>query len=215
MAGFCAARAMSTRNDEPERASRPFDKDRDGFVMGEGSGVLILESLDHALKRGARIYGEVIGYGMSSDAYHMTDTAPGGEGAVRCMRMAIRDAGIEPKDITYINAHGTSTPVGDPGEIAAIKTVFGEDAGNVMVNSTKSMTGHLLGAAGGLEAIVSTLVINHGIVPPTINVDNQDPECDLDVVPNESRKAKVDVAMSNSFGFGGHNATIIIRRYES
>jgi len=215
MTGFCALRAMSTRNDEPERASRPFDVDRDGFVMGEGAGVLVLESREHALKRGARIYAEVIGYGMSADAHHMTDPAPGGEGAVRCMRMAIRDAGIDVKDIQYINAHGTSTPVGDKSEIAAIKTVFGEHASGVLVNSTKSMTGHLLGAAGGLEAIISALVIGHGVVPPTINVDNQDPECDLDVVPNEARQAKVDIAMSNSFGFGGHNATLILKRYES
>jgi len=215
MTGFCALRAMSTRNDEPERASRPFDVDRDGFVMGEGAGILVLESLDHALQRGARIYAELIGYGMSADAHHMTDPAPGGEGAVRCMRMAIRDAGIDVKDIDYINAHGTSTPVGDKSEIAAIKTVFGEHASGVLVNSTKSMTGHLLGAAGGLEAIISALVIGHGVVPPTINVDNQDPECDLDVVPNEARQAKVDIAMSNSFGFGGHNATLILKRYVS
>jgi len=215
MTGFCALRAMSTRNDEPERASRPFDVDRDGFVMGEGAGILVLESPDHALQRGARIYAELIGYGMSADAHHMTDPAPGGEGAVRCMRMAIRDAGIDVKDIDYINAHGTSTPVGDKSEIAAIKTVFGEHASGVLVNSTKSMTGHLLGAAGGLEAIISALVIGHGVVPPTINVDNQDPECDLDVVPNEARQAKVDIAMSNSFGFGGHNATLILKRYVS
>jgi len=215
MTGFCALRAMSTRNDEPERASRPFDVDRDGFVMGEGAGILVLESLDHALQRGARIYAELIGYGMSADAHHMTDPAPGGEGAVRCMRMAIRDAGLDVKDIDYINAHGTSTPVGDKSEIAAIKTVFGEHASGVLVNSTKSMTGHLLGAAGGLEAIISALVIGHGVVPPTINVDNQDPECDLDVVPNEARQAKVDIAMSNSFGFGGHNATLILKRYVS
>lgn len=214
MAGFCALRAMSTRNDEPERASRPFDIDRDGFVMGEGAGVLVLESLEHAKKRGAKIYAEVVGYGMSADAYHMTDPAPGGEGAVRCMRMAIRDAGLDLQDVDYINAHGTSTPVGDKSEIAAIKTVFGDEASRILVNSTKSMTGHLLGAAGGLEAIISTLVINKGVVPPTINVDNQDPECDLDVVPNQAREAKVDVAMSNSFGFGGHNATLILKRYE-
>lgn len=175
MAGFCALRAMSTRNDEPERASRPFDIDRDGFVMGEGAGVLVLESLEHAKKRGAKIYAEVVGYGMSADAYHMTDPAPGGEGAVRCMRMAIRDAGLDLQDVDYINAHGTSTPVGDKSEIAAIKTVFGDEASRILVNSTKSMTGHLLGAAGGLEAIISTLVINKGVVPPTINVDNQDP----------------------------------------
>lgn len=214
MAGFCALRAMSTRNDEPEKASRPFDKDRDGFVMGEGSGVLILESLEHALARGARIYAEVVGYGMSADAHHMTDPAPGGEGAVRCMQSAIRDAGITAADVQYINAHGTSTPVGDKSEIAAIKTVFGEHASQVMVSSTKSMTGHLLGAAGGIEAIISALTIKNGIIPPTINVDNQDPECDLDVVPNEARQADVRIAMSNSFGFGGHNATLILKRYE-
>lgn len=214
MAGFCALRAMSTRNDEPQRASRPFDVDRDGFVMGEGAGVFILESLEHARKRNARIHGEIIGYGMSADAHHMTDPAPGGEGAARCMRMAIRDAGIEPQQIQYINAHGTSTPVGDKSEISAIKSVMGDHAYRIPVNSTKSMTGHLLGAAGGVEAIISTLVINKGIIPPTINVDNQDPECDLDVVPNHSREAKVDIAMSNSFGFGGHNAAIIIRRFE-
>jgi len=214
MAGFCALRAMSTRNDEPERASRPFDVDRDGFVMGEGSGVLILESLEHALQRGARIYAEVIGYGMSADAHHMTDPAPGGEGAVRCMRTAIKDAGIELQDIDYINAHGTSTPVGDKSEIAAIKTVFGDYAPQVKVSSTKSMTGHLLGAAGGIEAIISALTIQHGMIPPTINVDSQDPECDLDVVPNVARQVEVRTAMSNSFGFGGHNATLILRRYE-
>lgn len=214
MAGFCALRAMSTRNDEPERASRPFDKDRDGFVMGEGSGVLILESLEHALKRGAKIYAEVVGYGMSADAHHMTDPAPGGEGAARCMNAAIKDAGISLEEIDYINAHGTSTPVGDKSEIAAIKTVFGDHATKLAVSSTKSMTGHLLGAAGGIEAIISALAIRHGVIPPTINVDNQDPECDLDVVPNEARQMEVRAAMSNSFGFGGHNATLIFKRYE-
>jgi 3-oxoacyl-[acyl-carrier-protein] synthase II len=215
MSGFCALRAMSTRNDEPERASRPFDKDRDGFVMGEGAGVLVLESLEHALRRGARIYAELVGYGMSADAYHMTDPAPGGEGAARCMRAAIKDAGLRLEEVDYINAHGTSTPVGDKSEIAAIKSVFGEHAKRLAVSSTKSMTGHLLGAAGGVEAIITALTIKHGMIPPTINVDNQDPECDLDVVPNVARHAEVRTAMSNSFGFGGHNATLIFKKYEA
>ncbi len=213
MAGFCALRAMSTRNDEPEKASRPFDKDRDGFVMGEGSGVLILESLENAQKRGARIYAEVVGYGMSGDAHHMTEPAPEGEGAARCMERAIKDAGIEPTAIDYINAHGTSTPVGDKYETAAIKTVLGDYAYKVPVNSTKSMTGHLLGAAGGIEAIISVLAMQNGEIPPTINIENQDPECDLDYVANVGRKHHIDIAMSNSFGFGGHNATVIIKRF--
>jgi 3-oxoacyl-[acyl-carrier-protein] synthase II len=212
VAGFCSMRAMSVRNDDPTHASRPFDIDRDGFVMGEGSGVLILESLEHALKRGARIYGEVIGYGMSGDAHHMTDPDP--EGASRCMKRAIRDAGIDPSEIDYINAHGTSTPVGDKSETKAIKTAFGDAAYKVAVSSTKSMTGHLLGAAGGIEAIASLLAIKDGIIPPTINIENQDPECDLDYVPNVARKADVKIAMSNSFGFGGHNATVIMKKYE-
>jgi len=215
MAGFCALRAMSTRNEEPEKASRPFDVDRDGFVMGEGAGILVLESLEHALKRGARIYAEVIGYGMSADAHHMTDPAPGGEGAARCMVKAIKDAGLELSEIDYINAHGTSTGVGDKSETAAIKSVFGEVAYKIPVSSTKSMTGHLLGAAGGVEALISALTIQNGMIPPTINLDNQDPECDLDYVPNVPRKADVKVAMSNSFGFGGHNATIILKKYEA
>jgi len=215
MAGFCALRAMSTRNDEPEKASRPFDVDRDGFVMGEGAGILVLESLEHALARGARIYAEVIGYGMSADAHHMTDPAPGGEGAARCMVKAIKDAGLQPSEIDYINAHGTSTGVGDKSETAAIKSVFGEAAYKVPVSSTKSMTGHLLGAAGGVEALISALTIKHGMIPPTINLDNPDPECDLDYVPNVPRQADVKVAMSNSFGFGGHNATIILKKYEA
>jgi 3-oxoacyl-[acyl-carrier-protein] synthase II len=212
VAGFCSMRAMSVRNDDPTHASRPFDVDRDGFVMGEGSGVLILESLEHALKRGARIYGEVIGYGMSGDAHHMTDPDP--EGASRCMKRAIRDAGIASSEIDYINAHGTSTPVGDKSETKAIKTALGDAAYKVAVSSTKSMTGHLLGAAGGIEAIASLLAIKDGIIPPTINIQNQDPECDLDYVPNVARKADVKIAMSNSFGFGGHNATVIMKKYE-
>lgn len=213
IAGFNALRAMSTRNDEPEKASRPFDRERDGFVMGEGSGVLILESLEHAQKRGARIYAELIGYGMSGDAYHITDPDP--EGAARCMKRAIKDAGIEPEAIDYINAHGTSTPVGDISETKAIKMAVGDHAYKLAVSSTKSMTGHLLGAAGGVEAVICSLAIKHGILPPTINLEFPDPECDLDYVPNEARPANVRVAMSNSFGFGGHNATIILQKYES
>lgn len=212
MAGFCALRAMSTRNDEPERASRPFDVDRDGFVMGEGAGILILESLEHAQKRGARIYGEIIGYGMSGDAHHMTDPDP--NGAARCMSRAIKDAGIALEEVNYINAHGTSTPVGDISETTAIKKTFGDHAYKLAVSSTKSMTGHMLGAAGGVEAVIAGLSLYHGIIPPTINVDQQDPECDLDVVPNEARKADLRVVMSNSFGFGGHNATIVMKKFE-
>ncbi|MFM9332279.1 beta-ketoacyl-ACP synthase II [Paenibacillus mesotrionivorans] len=215
MAGFCALRAMSTRNDEPEKASRPFDKDRDGFVMGEGSGILVLESLEHAMKRGARIYAEVVGYGMSADAHHMTDPAPGGEGAARCMKHALRSAGMTPEDIGYINAHGTSTGAGDKAETAAVKTVFGDYAYKVPVSSTKSMTGHLLGAAGGVEAVIIALTLKNGMIPPTINLDNPDEDCDLDYVPNTPRKAEVKAAMSNSFGFGGHNATIILKKYEA
>jgi 3-oxoacyl-[acyl-carrier-protein] synthase II len=213
VAGFCALRAMSTRNDDPHKASRPFDVDRDGFVMGEGSGILILESLEHALKRGARIYAEVIGYGMSGDAFHMTEPDP--DGAARCMSKAIKDAGIGPEDISYINAHGTSTPVGDRSETTAIKKALGDSAYKVAVSSTKSMTGHLLGAAGGVEAVICGLTIKNGLIPPTINLENQDPECDLDYVPNQARPADVKVAMSNSFGFGGHNATIIMKKFEA
>jgi 3-oxoacyl-[acyl-carrier-protein] synthase II len=213
MAGFCSMRAMSTRNDEPEKASRPFDSDRDGFVMGEGAGILILESLEHAEQRGARIYAEIIGYGMSGDAHHMTDPDP--DGAARCMKKALNDAEINPEEVQYINAHGTSTGVGDKSETTAIKKAFGDHAYQLAVSSTKSMTGHLLGAAGGVEAVVLGLTIQHGIIPATINLDNQDPECDLDYVPNIPRKADVRVAMSNSFGFGGHNATIIMRKYEA
>lgn len=212
MAGFCAMRAMSTRNDEPEKASRPFDVDRDGFVMGEGSGVLILESLEHAKARGARIYAEVIGYGMSGDAYHMTDPDP--DGAARCMKKAIKDAGIDPESIQYINAHGTSTGAGDKSETTAIKKTFGDHAYKLAVSSTKSMTGHLLGAAGGVEAVILGLTLQNGVIAPTINLDQPDPECDLDYVPNKPRNADVQVALSNSFGFGGHNATIIMRKFE-
>lgn len=213
MAGFCSMRAMSTRNDEPEKASRPFDTDRDGFVMGEGAGILVLESLEHAQARGARIYAEVIGYGMSGDAHHMTEPDP--EGAARCMKMAIRDAGISAEEIDYINAHGTSTPVGDRSETLAIKKALGDHAYKVAVSSTKSMTGHLLGAAGGVEAIICGLSLNKGVIAPTINLDNQDPECDLDYVPNVPRQADLNVVMSNSFGFGGHNATVILKKFNA
>ncbi|WP_074103096.1 beta-ketoacyl-ACP synthase II [Paenibacillus sp. P3E] len=211
MAGFCAMRAMSTHNDEPEKASRPFDIDRDGFVMGEGAGILILESLEHAEKRGAKIYAEVIGYGLSADAHHMTEPDP--DGAARCIKMAIRDAGIAPEQIDYINAHGTSTPVGDKSETSAVKMALGEHAYKVAISSTKSMTGHLLGAAGGVEAIICGLSLQKGVIAPTINLDNPDPECDLDYVPNVPRKADLNIVMSNSFGFGGHNATIILKKY--
>lgn len=213
MAGFCSMRAMSTRNDEPEKASRPFDSERDGFVMGEGSGIMILESLEHAQKRGAKIYGEVIGYGLSADAHHMTEPDP--NGPERCMKMAIRDAGIDPAEVDYINAHGTSTPVGDRSETIAIKNAFGDHAYKLAVSSTKSMTGHLLGAAGGVEAVICALTLNNGKIPPTINLEHPDPECDLDYVPNVAREADVKVAMSNSFGFGGHNATLILKKFEA
>ncbi|PIX55519.1 MAG: beta-ketoacyl-[acyl-carrier-protein] synthase II [Zetaproteobacteria bacterium CG_4_9_14_3_um_filter_54_145] len=212
--GFSAARALSTRNDEPERASRPWDKDRDGFVMGEGAGVLVLESLESARARGAIILAEVIGYGMSGDAYHMTSPSPGGEGGGRCMKAAMNRAGINPEDVDYINAHGTSTPAGDVAETQGIKSVFGDHAKKLMVSSSKSMTGHLLGAAGGIEAAFSVLAVHNGIVPPTINLDNQDPECDLDYVPHEARQASIKVAISNSFGFGGTNASVIVRKFD-
>lgn len=214
VAGFCAARAFSTRNDDPEHASRPFDLNRDGFVMGEGAGTLILESLDHALARGAKIYGEVTGFGMSGDAYHITAPAPGGEGAARSMSAALADAGIRPEEVDYINAHGTSTEDNDKNETAAIKTVFGDCAYKVAISSTKSMTGHLLGAAGAVEAIVCLCSIRDGIVHGTMNYETPDPECDLDYVPNSSRKMEVRTAISNSFGFGGHNATLVLQRYE-
>jgi 3-oxoacyl-[acyl-carrier-protein] synthase II len=214
LAGFNAARAMSVQNDEPEKASRPFDAKRDGFVMGEGAGVVILESLDNALARGATIIAEVVGYGMSGDAYHLTSPAPEGEGAARSMLIALEDAGLEPTAVDYINAHGTSTEYNDKFETAAIKSAFGEHAYKLAVSSTKSMTGHLLGAAGGIETIISALVIQDQIIPPTINYEFPDPECDLDYVPNEARKTKVKVALSNSLGFGGHNATIILREFQ-
>lgn len=211
--GFAVMKALSTRNDEPERASRPFDADRDGFVMGEGAGVLVLESLEHALSRGARIHAEITGYGMSSDAYHITTPAPGGEGAASCMTRALKDAGVAPDAVDYINAHGTSTKYGDEIETAAIKKVFGGHAYRLTVSSTKSMTGHLLGAAGGVEAVVSVLAIRHSTVPPTINLENPDPECDLDYAPNAARERRVDYALSNSFGFGGTNACLLFQRY--
>ncbi|ATF14224.1 beta-ketoacyl-ACP synthase II [Brevibacillus sp. HB1.2] len=214
-AGFCSAKAMSTRNDEPQKASRPFDQDRDGFVMGEGAGVLILEELEHAKKRGATIIAEVIGYGMSADAHHITSPSPGGEGAARCMASALKDAGVDPTEVQYINAHGTSTDQGDIAETQAIKSVFGEHAYKLAVSSTKSMTGHLLGATGGVEAIATAYALRDQVLPPTINLENPDPECDLDYVPNHARKATVNVAVSNTFGFGGHNATVILKRYEA
>jgi 3-oxoacyl-[acyl-carrier-protein] synthase II len=212
-AGFGAMKALSTRNDDPQHASRPFDKDRDGFVVGEGAGMLILESLDHALERGAHIYAEVVGFGMSGDGYHMTSPSPDGEGAVRCMRAAIEDAGIEPHEVNYVNAHGTSTPLNDLYETRALKTVFGDHASRVAISSTKSMTGHLLGGAGGVESVFTALAIKHGILPPTINLENPGDECDLDYVPNEARRADVTYAMSNSFGFGGTNATLLFKKY--
>ena len=211
--GFCASRALSTRNDEPERASRPWDAGRDGFVMGEGAGVLMLESLDSAKARGAMILAEIVGYGMSGDAYHMTAPAPGGEGGARCMHAALHSAGIAPEEVDYINAHGTSTPAGDLAETEGIKSVFGAHAKSLMVSSTKSMTGHLLGAAGGIEAAFTVLAVHHGLVPPTINLDDPDPECDLDYVPHVARKADIDVAISNSFGFGGTNASLVVRKF--
>jgi len=210
--GFSSMKALSTRNDEPERASRPFDKERDGFVVGEGSGVLILEEREQALKRGVKIYAEVIGYAANGDAYHMTAPSPEGEGAARCMRLALKDAGIAPSDIDYINAHGTSTEYNDANETTAIKTVFGEQAAKLAVSSTKSMTGHLLGAAGAVEGVYSVLALRDGVLPPTINYENPDPACDLDYVPNKARKAAIEVALSNSFGFGGTNACAIFRR---
>jgi 3-oxoacyl-[acyl-carrier-protein] synthase II len=212
--GFSAMKALSTRNDEPERASRPFDKERDGFVIAEGSGVLILEERDRALKRGAKIHAEVIGYGANGDAHHMTAPAPEGEGAARCMRLSLKDAGIAPSEVDYVNAHGTSTEYNDTNETQAIKKVFGEQAFKLAVSSTKSMTGHLLGAAGAVEGVFSVLALRHGIIPPTINYENPDPDCDLDYVPNQARRADIRVALSNSFGFGGTNACVIFRRGE-
>lgn len=213
LAGFCSMKALSTRNDAPEKASRPFDKERDGFIMAEGSGILVIEELEHARKRGAEIYAELIGYGASADAHHLTAPAPGGEGAARCMQMALDDAGIGPEDVDYINAHGTSTPLNDKFETMAIKTVFGDTAEKVPVSSTKSMHGHLLGAAGGVESIACLLAMRENLIPPTINYEVPDPDCDLDYVPNQAREASVDIALSNSFGFGGHNGTLIFRRF--
>ncbi|WP_175638299.1 beta-ketoacyl-ACP synthase II [Metabacillus schmidteae] len=213
-AGFTANKALST-NTDPKTASRPFDQDRDGFVMGEGAGIVVLEELEHALARGAKIYAEIVGYGATGDAYHITAPAPGGEGGSRAMRMAVDGSGLAVEDIDYINAHGTSTPYNDKFETLAIKEVFGEHANKLAISSTKSMTGHLLGAAGGVEAIFSVLAIKEGIIPPTINLQTPDPECDLDYVPNEARKQEVKAALSNSLGFGGHNATIIFKKYDA
>lgn len=211
--GFNAMKALSTRNDEPEKASRPFDADRDGFVMGEGGGMVILEELEHARKRGARIYGEVAGIGLTADAYHITAPAPGGEGAIRSMRLCMKDAGVQPEEVDYINAHGTSTPYNDKSETQAIKKVFGEHAYKLHVSSTKSMTGHLLGAAGAIEAIISVLSAYHDSIPPTINYEHPDPDCDLQYVPNTSMKKTVNIAISNTFGFGGHNASLLFKKY--
>ncbi len=212
-AGFASARALSLRNDDPAHASRPFDRDRDGFVMGEGSGILILENLDQAIARGAKIYAEIIGYGATCDAYHMTSIAPGGEGAARAMSLALKDAGVTPNAVDYINAHGTSTPVNDPSETAAIKTTFGDYANKVAISSTKSMTGHLLGGSGGIEAVASVLAVNRDCAPPTINLENPDPACDLDYIPNVARPMPIDVVLSNSFGFGGHNVSLVFKKF--
>jgi 3-oxoacyl-[acyl-carrier-protein] synthase II len=212
--GFAVMKALSTRNDDPSTASRPFDLDRDGFVMGEGAGVVVLEELEHAKRRGANILSEVVGYGANSDAFHETQPAPGGEGAARCMRLALADAAMAPEDIGYINAHGTSTPFNDANETKAIKTVFGAHAKKLMVSSTKSMTAHMLGAAGGAEAVVSTLALARGVIPPTANYTTPDPECDLDYVPNTAREVRVNAVLSNSFGFGGTNAVLIFKRFK-
>jgi 3-oxoacyl-[acyl-carrier-protein] synthase II len=214
LGGFCSMRALSTRNDEPAKASRPFDLNRDGFVMGEGAGILVLEEMGHALERGAKIYAEVVGYGLSGDAYHVSAPEPEGEGAIHCMKMAIEYAGMRPEEIDYINAHGTSTPLNDLSENKAIKAVFGEHAHKLAISSTKSMTGHLLGGAGGVEAVFTALTIRHGIVLPTINYETPDPECDLDYVPNKARRMEVRTAMSNSFGFGGTNACLVLKAFE-
>jgi 3-oxoacyl-[acyl-carrier-protein] synthase II len=214
LGGFIVLKAVSCRNDEPEKASRPFDRNRDGFVMGEGAGVVVLEELQQAKRRGARIYAEVVGYGANCDAYHITAPSPEGEGAARCMRLALRSGGIEPCEVDYINAHGTSTPYNDATETQAIKRVFGEHAARLAVSSTKSMAGHLLGAAGGVETVYSALALSHGIIPPTINYEEVDPACDLDYVPNVARRVPIRVAMSNSFGFGGTNACLVFRKWE-
>jgi len=213
VAGFNAMKALSRRNDEPEKASRPFDRDRDGFVIGEGSGILILESLDHALERGANIYAEMAGFGLTGDGYHMTSPCPDGDGAVRCMQAAIDDAGLAAEQVDYINAHGTSTELKDLYESRAVKAVFKDHAYKLAISSTKSMTGHLLGGAGGIETVFSALSVYHDIMPPTINYENQAEECDLDYVPNTARKTRVNAAMTNSFGFGGTNATLIVKKY--
>ena len=214
MGGFASAKALSRRNDDPQAASRPWDRDRDGFVLSDGAGVVVLEELEHALARGAKIYAELVGYGMSGDAYHITSPSMGGEGAARCMRNALRDAKLNVEDVDYINAHGTSTPAGDVGETHAMKTALGDHAYKVAISSTKSMIGHLLGAAGGIEAVLTSLAIQNQIAPPTINLENPDPECDLDFVPNIARNMKIDVAVSNSFGFGGTNGTLVFKRYQ-
>ncbi|NJO43775.1 MAG: beta-ketoacyl-ACP synthase II [Cyanobacteria bacterium CRU_2_1] len=212
-AGFAACKALSTRNDDPAHACRPFDRDRDGFVMGEGAGILILEELDHALSRGAKIYAEVVGYGMTCDAYHITSPVPGGEGAARAMQLAMKDAGLTPDQIGYVNAHGTSTPANDSTETTAIKTALGEYAYRVPISSTKSMTGHLLGGSGGIEGVAAVMAIANDRIPPTINLENPDPACDLDYVPNQGRSHTVNAALSNSFGFGGHNVTLVFKKY--
>jgi 3-oxoacyl-[acyl-carrier-protein] synthase II len=212
--GFAAMKALSTRNDDPTRASRPWDKDRDGFVMGEGAGVVIVEELEHAKKRGAKIYGEVAGYGMTADAFHMSAPLPNHEQAQRSMRIALQKAGLNVEDVGYVNAHGTSTPVGDVAEVRAVKAVLGDRARRIPVSSTKSMTGHLLGAAGVVETIVCVKAIETGLIPPTINLDQPDEECDLDFVPHKGREAKVRVALNNSFGFGGHNVTVVVKAFE-
>ena len=214
MAGFCSMKALSTRNDAPEKASRPFEKDRDGFVMGEGSGIVVLESLEHALARGARIYAELAGYGTNADAYHVTAPAPEGMQAARCMELAVKDAGLAVTDIDYINAHGTSTPLNDKNETLGIKALFGEHAKKLAVSSIKSMTGHLLGAAGGIECVATVLTVANDMMPPTINYETPDPELDLDYIPNKARAGVVRAALSNSFGFGGHNATLLVKKYE-
>ena len=214
VAGFNAMKALSTRNDEPQRASRPFDKGRDGFVIGEGSGILVLEEMESAMARGADILAEVAGFGMSGDAFHITAPPEGGAGAARCMRNVLKDGKLNPEDVSYINAHGTSTYFNDMYETQAIKSVFGESAGNLEISSSKSMTGHLLGAAGGLEAVVAVKTITEGIIPPTVNYEEPDPECDLDYVPNQARESRVNVVISNSFGFGGTNACLAFRKFE-
>ncbi|MBE9117053.1 beta-ketoacyl-ACP synthase II [Lusitaniella coriacea LEGE 07157] len=213
VAGFASARALSTRNDDPQHACRPFDRDRDGFVMGEGTGILVLENLEHALRRGARIYAEIVGYGMTCDAYHITAPVPDGYGATRAIELAMQDAGLNPEQVSYINAHGTSTPANDVTETKAIKKALGESANKIPISSTKSMTGHLLGGSGGIEAVATVMAVANDKMPPTINLENPDPGCDLDYIPHKSRSGKVEVALSNSFGFGGHNVTLAFKKY--